>query len=161
MESADERPDCLVDLLESVDVDAEDGRAQIVVGLRECQGGADAIEEKLPVRQAGEIVMHGVVQKPLLGDLRLGNVAERADEADHIAVGSDNGPRLHAEPVVIGACAAQAEFLIDPAAPLLENGVEAGAETVPLARMHDVEPGRGRAFERAAGKAQLRSRSRD
>ena len=82
--------------------------------------------------------MHCVMQKPLLGDLRLGNVAERADEADHIAVGSDNRPGLHAEPVMVGAGATQAEFLVDPAAPLLKNRVEAGAEAVPLARMHDV-----------------------
>ncbi len=30
--------------------------------LRERQGRADAIEEELAVRQAGQIVMHGVVQ---------------------------------------------------------------------------------------------------
>ena len=99
--------------------------------------------------------MYGVVQEPLLGDLCLGNVAEGADDADHIAVGPDDGPRLHAEPVVIRALAAQAEFLIDPPAPLLEHCVETGAETVPFGWMHDIEPGRGRAFERTAGKAQL------
>src|SRR3984893_1425001 len=96
------------------------------------------------------------MQKPLLGDLRLGNVAERAADTDHIAVGPDDGTRLHAEPVVIRAVAAQAEFLIDSPAPLLEHCVETSAETIPLAGMHDVEPGRGRPFERTAGKAQLR-----
>ena len=128
----------------------------MAVGLRERQGRVEPIEEQFPVRQAGQIVVHGVVQQPFLGDLCLGDVAERADDADHIAVGPDDGPRLHAEPEIMAAGAAQAEFLIDPAAPLLEHGVEAGAETVPLGWMHDVEPGRGRPFERAAGKAQLR-----
>ena len=149
------KPDGLVDLLEPVDVDADDGGADAIVGLRERQDRVDAIEEKLPVRQAGQIVVHGVVQKPFLGDLCLGDVREGADNTDHLAVGPDDGTCFHAEPVIIRAVGTQAEFLIDPPAPLLEHRIETGAETIPLGWMQDVEPGRGRPFERAAGKAQL------
>ena len=40
------------------------------------------VEEQLAVRQAGQIVVHGVVQQPLLGLLLLGDVDQRADAAD-------------------------------------------------------------------------------
>ena len=123
--------------------------------MRHRQGRVDPIEEQFAVRQAGQIVVHGVVQQPLLGDFCLGDVAERADDADHLAVGPDDRPRFQAEPEM-ASVAAQAEVLVDAAAPLFEHGVETGAEAIPLGWVQDVEPGRGRAFERAAGEAQLR-----
>src|SRR6202011_5114897 len=91
----------LVDLLEPVDVDVDDGGADAIVGLGGREGRVAAIEEKLPVRQAGEIVVHGVVQKPFLGDLCLGDVQEGADNTDHLPVGPDDGTCFHAEPVII------------------------------------------------------------
>ena len=52
--------------------------------------GFEAVEEQLAVRQAGEVVVHRVVQQPLLGGLELGHVGQRADEAHHFAVGADH-----------------------------------------------------------------------
>ena len=53
-----------------------------------------AIDEQFAVGQAGEIVVHRVEQQPLFGILEIGHVGERADEAHHLAVGADDGPRL-------------------------------------------------------------------
>ena len=76
----------------------------MTVGLHRSSGAAEVsaalepVEEQLAVGQAGEVVMHGVVQQPLLGSLLLGDVGERADAAHHLAVGADDRPGLQAEP---------------------------------------------------------------
>ena len=41
----------------------------------------EAIHEKLAVGQAGQIIMHGIMQQALLGVAQLGHVGERADDA--------------------------------------------------------------------------------
>ena len=100
------------------------------------------VEEELAVGQAGEIVVHGVVQQPLLGGLVVGDVGERADQPHDFAVGADDRARLAARTRDSGRPArAQAEVLrLMPAAPLLDHAVERGAEEVAVARMDDVEP---------------------
>ena len=66
--------DLLVDLLEAVDVDDEDRRAHVLFHAREDQRGLQPVEEQFAVRQAGQIVVHGVVQQPLLGVALVGDV---------------------------------------------------------------------------------------
>ena len=124
------------------------------IRLGEGQHRFEPVEEKLPVRQAGEIVVHGVVQQPLFGGLEFGDVGERADEAHHLAVGADHRARLEREPEIMAVRRAQAEILHQPAAALLEHAVERGAEAVAVERMQHVEPARRRAFERAALEAE-------
>ena len=53
----------------------------------EDEGVGDAIEEQLAVRQAGEIVVHRVVQDAFLRLARLGHVGERAGDAHDLVVG--------------------------------------------------------------------------
>ena len=98
--------------------------------------------------------MHRVVQQALLGGLELGDVGERADEAHHLAVRADHGPRLEREPEIVAVRRAQPEVLHQPAAALLEHAVERGAEAVAVVRVQHVEPARRRAFERAALEAE-------
>ena len=75
--------------------------------VREGERGVEPVEEQFAVRQAGEVVVHGVVQQALLGGLELGHVGERADEPHHFAVGADHRARLEREPQVmpVRACA--------------------------------------------------------
>ena len=129
------------------------------IGLGEGERGVEPVEEQLAVGQAGEVVVHGVVQQPLLGGLELGDVGERADEAHDLAVRADHRPRLEREPQIVAVRRAQAEILREPAAPLLQHGVERGAEAVAVERMQDVEPARRRSFERAALEAEQLLRS--
>ena len=131
------------------------------VGLGECEHALQAVEEQLAVGQAGQIVVHRVVQQPLLGVLELGDVGERADQAHHLAVGADHRPRLEREPEIVAVGRAQPEVLAQAAAALLEHAVEHGAEAVAVERMQHVEPARGRAFERAALEAEQRLGLRD
>ena len=152
--------DLLVDLLEAVDVDDEDRRAHVLFHARENQRRLQPVEEQFAVRQAGEIVMHGVVQQAFLGIALVGHVIERADDADHLAVGADDGPRAQPVAEIVAVRRAQAEVLIDAAAPLLENGVEAGAIAVLLEGMQQIEPGGGGALEPAAVEAERRFRLR-
>ena len=100
--------------------------------------------------------MHRVVQQPLLGDLALGDVGQRADDADHLAVGADNGAGAHRVPEVMAVGRAQPERLVDATATLLEHRVEAGAISVALEGMQHIEPASRRPLEGAAADAELR-----
>ena len=98
--------------------------------------------------------MHGVVQEAFLRGLELGHVGERADQPNHFAVGADHRPRLERQPDVMAVGRAQPKILDQPAATLLQNAVECGAEAVAVLRMQDVEPARRRRLQRAALDAQ-------
>ena len=80
----------VIDLLEAVDVDDEHGRLDLLFAPWRAQSCLQPVHEQLAVGQAGQIVVHGVVQQPLLGLLLLGDVDQRADAADHLAVGADH-----------------------------------------------------------------------
>ncbi len=72
--------------------------------------------------------------------------------------GPTTGPRAQTIAEIMAVRGAQAEFLIDAAAPLLQHRVETGAVAVLLERMQQIEPGGGGALEPAAVEAQLRLR---
>ena len=149
IEVADRHADRVVDLLEAVEVDHHHGRLERAVGLGEAEHGVEPVEEQFAVRQAGEIVVHGVVQQALLGGFGFGDVGQRADQADHFAVGADHRPCPQREPQIMAVGGAHAEILGDPAAALFEHVVQRGAEAVAIERMQYVEPLRRRAFQRA------------
>ncbi len=107
-----------------------------------------------------QIVVHGVVQKPLLGGLVFGHVRQRADESHHFAVGADQRTRLEREPKITAVGCAQAEILHQPSAALFEYAVERGAKTIAVERMEHIEPARGRTFERATLEAEQMFRLR-
>ena len=64
------------------------------------------------------------------------------------------GRAFSAERQIMAVGGAQAEILVEAAAPLLDRAVERGAEAVAVERMQHVEPGRRRAFQRAALEAE-------
>ena len=146
----DRHPHRVVDLFEAVEIDHHHRRADGRVGLGEAERRFEAVEEQFAVGQAGEIVVHGVVQQALLHRLEFGDVGERADEADHLAVGADHGARPQRQPHVVTVERAQAKVLRHPAAALFDDAVERGAEAVAVERMQDFEPPRRRAIERSA-----------
>ncbi len=119
----------VIDLLEAVDVDDEDGRPELLLGLGERDHALQPVHEQFAVRQPGQIVVHGVVQQPLLGLLLVGDVDQRADAAQHLAVGTDHRPCAQREPVIVAVSAAQPQVLRDAAAPMLQHHVERRAET--------------------------------
>ena len=149
IESPAERPtESLTCLKRSISMTMH-GRPEPLVLRREGERRLEPVVEQLAVRQAGQVVVHGVVQQALLGGLGLGDVGERADDADDLAVRADHRPRLEAEPVIGAARRAQAEIVDDAAAPLLDHGVERGAVAV------DVE---GMEQRRASPRPSLRAR---
>ena len=150
IESAERHADRVVDLLEAVDVDHHHGRPDRAFGLGEAEHRFQPVEEQFAVGQAGEVVVHGIVQQPLLGGLEFGDVGQRADEADHLAVGADHRPRAQREPQIVAVGGAHAEVLRNPPAALFDDAVERGAEPVAIERVQNFEPGRGCAIERSA-----------
>ena len=95
---ADRDADGIIDLLEAVEVDHHQGRPQRRHRLRQIGDGAEPVDEQFAIGQAGEIVMHGIVQHALFGVLGLGDVGQCPDHARHFAVGADDRARLEREP---------------------------------------------------------------
>ena len=147
---ADRDADGIVDLLEAVEIDHHQGRPQGRHGLGEIRDRAEPVHEQLAVRQAREIVVHGVVQHALFGVAQIGDVGERADHARDLAIGADHGPRLERKPHEMTVGRAQPEVLHQAAAALIEHAVECGAEAVLVERVQHLQPFRGGAFQGAA-----------
>ncbi len=76
----------IVDPLEIVDVDHQRDRRRGAGLLRQMDGRVEPVVEQLAVRQARQVVVDGVVEHALLGRLDLGDVGERADDANDLAV---------------------------------------------------------------------------
>ena len=102
---ADRDAEAVVDLLEAVDVEDEDRRPRRAFGLGAGDRRAQPVEEQLAVGQAGQVVVDGVVQQPLLGLPLLGHVEQRADAAQHLAVGAEHRPGAQVEPAVVAVLA--------------------------------------------------------
>ena len=144
----------VVDLSETIQIDGDHGGALQARGARVAQGGFEAIKEEFAVGQARQIVMHGVMQHAVFGDLAFGDVGERAHHANDLAIGAHHGARLQHEPEVMPIPVAQAEIEMDAPAPLLQHRIEAGAVAVAIKGVEHVEPAGGRAIERAGAHAQ-------
>src|SRR5690606_29142543 len=97
----------------------------------------------------------GVVQEPLLGLLLLRHVVQRADAAQDLAIGADDGPRAQLEPVVMAVRAAQAEGLYDAAAAVLKHDVQRRAEAVAVIGMQCRKPVAGGTMQAAGWQAKL------
>ena len=97
---ADHQPERGVHGLELVDVDEQQRRPH--QGLERGALGDDRqpVEEQLAIGQAGQAVVHGVVQQPLLRALGVGHLAQQADAAQAAAVGGGHAGRLELEPAV-------------------------------------------------------------
>ncbi len=98
--------------------------------------------------------MHRVVQQAFFGDLLVGDVGERADHAQDLAVGADHRTGAQVEPAVMAVLGAQPQFLDDAAAAVLEHAVERHAEAVAVGLMQMIEPAGGRGLQRAALEAE-------
>src|SRR5204863_9057367 len=94
-------------------------------------------------------------QHPLLGDLEFGDVGERADDAQYLAVAADNRARAEREPKIVAAFRTQAKLLNDAPPALLEDGVERHAESVAVAGVENFEPAGGGGLQRAAFQAEM------
>ncbi len=121
---ADRDADGIVDLLETVEIDQNDRWLDLRIGAGKGEGRFHAVDEQFAVRQAREVVVHGVEQQPLFGILEIGDVGQRADQPHHFAVGAYNGPRFEREPEIMTIRLAQAEILGETAAALLDHTVE-------------------------------------
>ena len=94
------------------------------------QARLQPVGEQFAIGQAGEVVAHRILQQAFLGGLLLGDVGDRTDAAHHLAVRADDRARLEVEPHIMAVGGADAEFLADAAAALIDHRVERGAEAV-------------------------------
>src|SRR5216684_1308861 len=78
-------PEAVVDDLEAIHVEEEDGEAVLVPALLQREPVGEAIHEERAVGQAGERVVERVVQQLGLRDARLGHVGADGGAAHHLA----------------------------------------------------------------------------
>ena len=145
----DRDADGIVDLLEAVEIDHHHGRADRRIALGKRERGFQPVEEQFAIGEPRQVVVHCVVEQPLLGVLHVGHVGERADHAHDLAVRSHHRPGLEREPQIMAVVGAQAQVEGEPPAPLVDDAVERRAEAVAVVGMEHVEPARGGAFQRS------------
>jgi hypothetical protein len=152
---AERQADGFVDLFEPVDVDHQDDGNRRAWPSRSHQRCFEPVEKQFAVWQAGQIVMHRVMQHALLGGFDFGNVGQSADDAHDLAVGIDDRPRLHDEPEIMAVGRAQPDVVVDAAATLLQKSVERRLVAVAVHRMQHVQPRRRGTFQGAALQSKL------
>jgi hypothetical protein len=92
----------LVDVLEVVEVEGEDGQGTPGLGLPTGQRVVQAVEEQLPVRQSRQRVVEGLRGEVLLEALALGDVADGQDPApDRRVVAQVDQAALHHQFVAV------------------------------------------------------------
>ena len=111
---------CLKRSMSRMKTDGRDTPFRVGAGDRRPQ----AVEEQLAVRQAGQVVVDGVVEEPFLGRPLLGHVEQRADAAQHLAVRPEHRAGAEVEPAIVPVLRAQAEILGDTPAPKFDRRVE-------------------------------------
>jgi hypothetical protein len=104
------------------------------------QGALQPIEKKLPVGQAGQAVMHRIMQQPLARGAILGHVLQGADDAIDLAIATKHRFDAHAESAEIAVVAGDAHIGRDFAAPQFHQRIERGPEAIPVVRMNPIEP---------------------
>src|SRR3712207_2796380 len=92
--------------------------------------------------------------RSLFGLLLLRDVHERANAADHLAIGTDHGARAEREPVIMPIRTPEPEVLADAAAAVLEHGVQRRAKRIPILSVKHGKPVPRRAAEASRGKAE-------
>ena len=137
---AEGKPDRLVDLLEAVDVDHQHGGRRGAGPTRGDQRRVEPVEKQFAIGQAGQIVVHRVMQHALFGGLDFGDVGQRADDANDFALGVDHRARLHHEPEIMAVGGAQPDIVIDAPASLLQQPVERRLVAIAIHRMQHFEP---------------------
>ena len=94
----------------------------------------------MPVRQAGQAVIDGVVQQPLARGTLAGHVLHGADDARHLSVAGQHGPYPQAEGAVRAVLGEHAQIEADLAAPHFDQRVERGTEPILILGMDAFEP---------------------
>src|SRR5690606_160994 len=130
----------LLEFHETVDVDEEDGRLDAVGKPGPHQGALQAVEEELPVGQAGQAVVHGVVQQPFARGAILVDVLQRADDAVDLPIAAEHRFHPHAEGAEAAVVGGEANIGGNLAAAQFDEGVEGGAEAVAVVGMDAVKP---------------------
>ena len=98
-----------IDALELVEVDEDHGRANAAIGLGTADDAFQAIEKQFAIGKAGQAAIDGIVEKPLVGALHVGHVAQQADAAKRAAVGirDARGLEFKPAPAVVGMAEAE------------------------------------------------------
>ena len=144
----------VVDLLVAVDVDRHHGRAHRLRAARQRQHRLQPVKEDLAIGQAGQVVVHGAGQQPVDRVLLLGDIDDRADAADDLAVRAEHGTGADLQPMEVAVFCADAEFVVEATLAVFEQHVERGAEAVAIVGMEPRQPVARRAVHGARRQAE-------
>ena len=114
----------------------EHGGAVGLAFARAGDGALQAIHEQLAVGQAGQAVMHRVVDQPLMRALQIGDVAHQAGAAQQPGVLARRGMRPEVVPKIGAVLAPQAEIDLEVAALLLLERPQHQPEPLAVGGVH-------------------------
>ena len=132
--------DTLVDLLEAIQIEHQHSRTNALVGARKDQRCIKPVHEQFAVGQAGQIVMHRIMQEPLFGGLDAGDIGQGAYDPHDLVVIADHGPGFERIPEEFALSRAQAKIQCDAPAPLVEDRIQCCPVAIPVQRMDHLHP---------------------
>ena len=136
-------PEAVVDGLESIEIEEENGEPVSLAPSRTRERALDQIEEQRPVGQARERVVQRIVEHAVGDRLALRDVHERARDPNHFG-----RPILHdaatSEHPLPRAVAIQEPVLVfEPIGAALDMGGKRSVELLAIRRMDPLQPRRG------------------
>jgi hypothetical protein len=138
---ADGMAEAVVDELEAVEVDVEHGAAPGRIPLELAEAVLEAVQEQRPVRKAGEAVVQRFVDQPLLGVAPLGDVRQRAGDADRCAAGVAGGEPARQDPAPAAVGVADPVFALEVGAGTRQVMVDLALQPVDVVGVDELEPG--------------------
>ncbi len=130
----------LVDVLEAVHVEEEDGEAQVRLALQERHRLPQPVHEQRAVRQPGESVVKRVVEELLLGFLALGDVGLRSGHPRRLALRVAHRRAAQQDPPPGPVRMADAVLHLQVGSVAREVPRHLAGEPVAIVRVHPLEP---------------------
>src|SRR5436190_1980628 len=130
----------VVDGLEAVDVEEENGEGVALAPAGDPHGAVQAVLEERPIGEVREDVEEGVPEELLLSRLPLGDVRQRPRNPVGSVVPAPDGQSTGQHPPIGTVSVAQAVLELEVMGPAFEMRLELGIESIGLAGMHSPEP---------------------
>ncbi len=133
-------PQAVVDVLEAVDVEEEDGEGIALAPAGDAEGAVQPVLEESPAGKVREPVEEGVAEELLLRLLPLGDVGQRPRNPVRLVRPAPDGQPTGQHPPVGAVPLAQAVLELEVGGPAVEMRAELGVEPLGLVGMHPAEP---------------------
>jgi len=136
-----EMPEAVVDVLESIHVDAQNPEHVVFLPPDPGEGNAQTVHEERPVGKVGQRIVEGVEQKLFLQGFVIGDVDPVTGHFSAAAVDFRSNPHFVADPAETPVLVLHPDVMNE--VPHIEKALEHGLDFLAILRMDDLDPAPG------------------